>query len=126
MDDILREDLDIVAWWGTWPECAVAISRLEREDNLDVDQLREARALLDALVVGWTEVQPTEDIRLSVSLLSQNHPLKAADAFQLAAALRWCKGEPVDRDLVCLDRRLRRAARDEGFRLLPETMEGMA
>lgn len=123
LNGLLREDRDIAVWWGTWPECAVAISRLEREGNLDAASASEARAALEALAETWAEVRPTDDIRLTASLLSQNHPLKAADALQLAAALRWCEGEPADHGFCCLDRRLRRVAVDEGFRVLPEGME---
>ena len=34
------------------------------------------------------------------------------------AALRWRDGEPEGGEFVCLDARLREAARKEGFRLL--------
>lgn len=53
-------------------------------------------------------------------LVSKDYPLKAADALQLAAALRWCEVDTDDRRFVCLDNRLRRAAEDEGFDVLPE------
>ena len=118
LNGLLWEDRDMAVWWGTWPECAVAIRRLEREGNLDPASARESRAALDSLTASWFEVQPTEDIRLSVSLLAQNHPLKASDALQLAAALRWCEGDTEGAGFVCLDNRLRRAAEDEGFYVL--------
>jgi hypothetical protein len=47
------------------------------------------------------------------------HPLRVADALQLAAALVWCQGDPIHHDFVCLDQRLREAARREGFHILP-------
>jgi hypothetical protein len=47
------------------------------------------------------------------------HPLRAADALQLAAALMWCDEAPTGETLVCLDDRLRDAARREGFAILP-------
>jgi hypothetical protein len=47
------------------------------------------------------------------------HPLRAADAFQLAAALLWCEEDPSRETFVCLDDRLLEAARREGFRILP-------
>ena len=62
-------------------------------------------------------------MRLLASLLSRDHPLKTADALQLAAALRWCEGDTMNASFVCLDNRLRGAALDEGFNVLPETLE---
>ena len=117
--DLLREDADTTVWWGTWAECAVAISRLRREGRLDEEREELTRDVLDVLAQTWVEVRPTDDLRLLSSLLSQYHPLRTADCFQLAAALRWCEGDTTGRNFVCLDDRLRRAARDEGFQVLP-------
>ena len=47
------------------------------------------------------------------------HPLRAADAFQLAAALQWCGGRTKDVGFVSFDARLREAGYREGFTLLP-------
>jgi len=52
--------------------------------------------------------------------LLEIHPLNAADALQLAFALAWCQERPQGRAFICLDGKLREAARREGFRLLPE------
>ena len=82
-----------------------------------------ARVVLDDLAADWAEVDPENDMRLLASLLSKDHPLKTADALQLAAALRWCEGDTVGAGFVCLDKRLRHAAQAEGFEILPETLE---
>lgn len=119
MNALLRQDSNLAVWWGTWAECAVAISRLKRDGDLDERSEQETRAALDGLAAGWTEIEPVEDMRLLASLLSKAHPLKTADALQLAAALRWCEEETSDAAFVCLDDRLRRAAGDEGFNVLP-------
>ncbi|CAN5643919.1 hypothetical protein BH20ACT10_BH20ACT10_03300 [soil metagenome] len=116
------EDGEMAAWWGTWVECAVAISRLKREGELDESGEDEACSVLDRLASDWTEIEPTNDMRLLASLLSKDHPLKTADTFQLAAALRWCEGDAEGRSFVCLDRILRRAATAEGFDILPEAI----
>lgn len=110
----------MTVWWGTWAECAVTISRLRREGSLDEESEGETRVALDNLTAGWTEIGPTDALRLLASLLSQIHPLKTADNLQLAAALRWCGGNASGAGFVCLDDRLRRAAQDEGFNVLPE------
>ena len=113
----------MVVWWGTWIECSVTVSRLRREEILDNDRQEETRAALDGLTAGWREVQPTNELRLLAMLVSNDHPLKAADCLQLAAALRWCEGNMDDASFVCLDSRLRQAAEDEGFDVLPKGIQ---
>lgn len=113
-------DDGVVVWWGTWAECAVAISRLKRERGMDDDAEEEARVALDRLADDWTEIRPLDELRLSIVRVSIRHPLKAADCFQLAAALAWCEGETNGKGFVCLDERLCDAAVDEGFDVLPE------
>lgn len=117
---LLREDADVTVWWGTWVECSVAIGRLRRENKLTETGEEETRVTLDRLSVDWMEVEPTDELRLLTMLVSRDHPLKAADRLQLAAALRWCEGNTGGADFVCLDGRPRSAAEDEGFQVLPE------
>ncbi|MBA2534573.1 MAG: type II toxin-antitoxin system VapC family toxin [Rubrobacter sp.] len=85
---LLREDDEIIVWWGTWLECSAAVSRLRRENSLDEAGEEEARAALDRLAGNWVEQRPTDDTRLLAMLVSKRHPLKAADTRQIAAALR--------------------------------------
>ena len=113
----------MVVWWGTWPECAVAISRLRREGRLEDETEEETRVALDQLAEDWAEVRPTEEVRLLAVLLSKDRPLKTADTLQLAAALRGCEGDASGEGFVCLDGRLRQAASDEGFLVLTELPE---
>lgn len=119
VNGLLDEDGAIAVWWGTWAECAVAISRLRREEVLNYDDGLMSRIVPGLIAGAWTEVGPTDDVRLTAAILSQDHPLKTADALQLAAALRWCEGDTGSAGFVCLDDRLRRAARGEGFDVLP-------
>src|SRR5215210_8498341 len=115
LNGLLREDREIVVWWGTWAECTVAISRLVRENTLNENDEATARFTLDLFASIWMEVKPTNGIRSLTEILSLNHPLKTADTLQLAAALRWCEGDPRNKGFVCLDNQLRRAAEYEGF-----------
>jgi len=123
LDKLLREDDNIAVWWGAWVECAVAISRLLREGWLDEQGESEARASLDLLAEDWREVQPTDEVRALAALLSRRQPLRAADALQLAAAFVWRENTDEHRGFVCLDQRLRRAASEEGFSVLPRSDE---
>ncbi len=46
------------------------------------------------------------------------HPLRAADALQLAAAFTASERRPASLEIVTLDERLADAARKEGFTLI--------
>jgi len=68
-------------------------------------------------------VLPTEELRETTESMLDKFPLRAADAFQLAAAMIYCSGQPRERWFVCFDRRLREAADVAGFTVLPGTSE---
>jgi uncharacterized protein len=55
-------------------------------------------------------------VRRQSRRLLRIHPLRAADALQLAAAIVW-SGHRDDSEFVSFDARLRDAARREGFAL---------
>jgi predicted nucleic acid-binding protein len=108
-------DPAMCVWWGTEIECVSAVARLEREDALAGAATMAALERLDALVEAWNEVQPVAAVRATARRLLRVHPLRAADALQLAAAIVAAEGVPASLDLVTLDERLAVAARREGF-----------
>lgn len=116
---ILSEDPGVVVWWATHTECVSALVRRVRENDMTPAGERQAREVLRALAQAWIEVQPSEALRATAERLLAVHPLRAADAFQLAAALQWCQGQPPGHALVTLDGRLRDAGYREGFAVLP-------
>ena len=75
---------------------------------------------LQEIVTQSTSILPSDMLRARAERLIGAHPLRAADALQLAAALAWCEEQPWNEAFVCLDKRLRAAARQEGFSVLPE------
>jgi len=75
--------------------------------------------VFSALAGAWSEVQPTEMVRLRAERLLSIHPLRAADALQLASALVWGQETPRGLEFVCLDQNLREAALKEGFSIQP-------
>ncbi len=107
-------DPAITAWWGTTVECDSALARREREGAV-VDKGRDLLALLSA---SWSEVPATDDLRRSARRLVRLHPLRAADAFQLAAAITAADGNPERLPFVTFDARLADAARREGFKVV--------
>lgn len=116
---ILAKDPSIVVWWATRTECISALVRQTRERGLSTAGERQARQVLETLARAWIEIQPTDSLRGAAERLLAVHPLRAADAFQLAAALQWCRGQTTGMSVVSSDDRLRNAAHKEGFNLLP-------
>jgi uncharacterized protein len=116
---LLERDPQLVIWWGTPVECWSAVSRLRREGGLRPEEAVRAQRVLDRLAKGADQMQPTEPLRAYALRLVATHPLRAADALQLAAALVWCQGLAAGTGFVCLDERLRAAAAIEGFDPLP-------
>jgi hypothetical protein len=112
---IAAEDPAMCVWWGTEIECVSAVARLEREDAMAAAATIAALERLDLLAEAWHEVQPVAAVRATARRLLRVHPLRAADAHQLAAAVVAAEGTPASLDLVTLDGRLAAAARREGF-----------
>lgn len=117
---LAQEDEAIAAWWGTPVECFSALARLRRDGVLSEIEEEQARAILRTLQGVWTEVEPTNVVREQAGRVLRLHPLRAADALQLAAALVWGQGDPSQHGFVCLDQHLRDAARREGFPVFPK------
>jgi uncharacterized protein len=109
----------MVVWWATRSECISALARRGREGSLTPLAQAQARVRLYRLSQSWTEVQPTLRLRALAEILLDRHPLRTADAYQLAAALEWIEESPRSELFVCLDRRLRPAVEAEGFDVLP-------
>ncbi len=115
-----REDPKIVVWWATDVECASALARREREGRLTPDFAAAASDRLAALRKEWDEISPSALLRETALRLVRLHPLRAADALQLAAASIAADRRPPTLAFVTLDARLAAAARREGFaRVLP-------
>jgi predicted nucleic acid-binding protein len=119
VEGLMRGDEDVVVWWTTRIECLSALSRRQREGVLSSRDEVQARAVLSGLTASWSEVQPTEVVRMRAERLLSIHPLRAADALQLAAALIWAQEMPRGFEFVCLDQNLREAALKEGFSIQP-------
>ena len=106
----------MVVWWGSVVECASVVARLQRDGQLTAADEQAARDLLELLRGSWFEIQPGDVVREQALRLLRLHPLRAADALQLAAALEWA-GSPPEGGFVTFDDRLGDAARREGFSL---------
>ena len=125
VDELAREDPELIVWWTTPVECASAIARRRREGVLSRAVELASVELLDRISRSWVEVQPGDLVRSHAFRLLRIHPLRAADALQLAAALVWAgvpgAGPGSGAELVTFDERLAEAARLEGLAVLPDT-----
>jgi uncharacterized protein len=117
---LAEADGHLVVWWGTPVECQSAFSRLSRDGIVTERERGILSETLRQLGDAWTEVAPLEQVRHVAERLLRMHPLRAADALQLAAALTWAGQTPRGQFFVCFDQRLREAARREGFAVEPD------
>jgi predicted nucleic acid-binding protein len=112
---ILERDPMMFVWWGSSLECTSAIARRERDGDLDPRGASEALERLRSISASWNEVAATEQVRRTAARLLRVHPLRAADALQLAAAVLAADGQPAALPFLSLDERLNDAASREGF-----------
>ena len=108
-------DPELVVWWATSIECMSAIARRERDGSLDTPGVVAATARLVAHTGAWEEVQPSPRVKSIAARVTRTHPLRAADALQLAAAIVAADGDAGTLEFVTLDARLAQAAEREGF-----------
>ena len=110
---------DAVVWWAAPVEIASALARLVRMKQLGSSDWTRARRLAKRLADSWSMIQPSDALRARSAQLVDRYDLRAADSFQLAAALEWCEDAPHGRVFLTADRRLREAACSSGFEAKP-------
>ncbi len=115
VNTLLQSDDRISVWWGTRVECVAALARRERERSIAATAVHTAEQRLGLLRQEWDEVAPSSQLRDHALRLARAYPLRAADAFQLAAAHVAARTEAGSLQFVCLDQRLADAAAREGF-----------
>ena len=117
MERLLAADPHVAVWTLTSVEIASAIYRRWHLDRKEVS--REAsEILLEELASRWVNISEVARAASRAMALLRQHPLRAADALQLAAAEIAMEDYPSI-PFVTLDSRLAIAARAEGFSVLP-------
>ena len=107
-----------VAVWGfTQVEIVSGLTRLLRMGEIDDEDFIAGKQLAQTIATTWVPIRPSAKIASQACLLLELHPLSAADALQLAAALEWCDGKPKGYVFLSFDQRLREAAGLAGFTL---------
>jgi predicted nucleic acid-binding protein len=123
MQSLAGDDPDMLVWWGSQVECASALARLERSEFLDARGMALASDRLRLFADAWHEIEPAEIVRENAMRFLRVHPLRAADALQLAAAFVAAEHRPASLPFVTLDDRLADTAQKEGFRLVVQAMD---
>jgi predicted nucleic acid-binding protein len=119
--ELIRMERQIHVWWATEVECVSAITQFERGRG-PADLVALAFRRLAESAQHWIEVVPGPSVREAAKRFLRLHPLRAADALQLAAAWSIVEGNPAGVEFVSLDQRLRDAASREGFPVLPASL----
>jgi len=114
----MREDAVVIVWTLTRVELLSALARRRRQEPGAARRLQAARRELLATWDRWSEVTAVDLVRRHAERLVENHPLRAADALQLGAALAAAEDDLAALDFVTLDRQQALAAEREGFRVL--------
>ena len=114
----LREDSEVVVWAFSRVEICSALARRRRAEPNAARKLATARRDVLTAWDQWTEVTAVDVVRRHAERLVETHPLRAADALQLAAALVAAEGLPETLTFVTFDRHQAEAAEREGFAVL--------
>lgn len=116
----LKEDSEIILTWTLTPvEIISTLCRLQRMDQIDIAGFEKALKNWKNLEEGIYLIKDIEAVKQRATRLLRTHPLKAADALQLASALIACSDVTPPHSFVSLDKQLTHAAAREGFQVLP-------
>ena len=114
----LREDPAVVVWTLTRVELLSALARRGRAEPGAARRLAAARREFLRAWERWSEVTAVEIVRRHAERLVETHPITAADALQIGAALVSAEDDPDAIEFVTFDRQQGAAAEREGFRVL--------
>ena len=115
-----REDPIVLIWALAGTEVISALARKRREGALGSRAFHVAKRRLAAFESGSSEVTGYDAVIARARRLLEIHPLRAADALHLAAALVAFEERTAGVEFITFDARLAVAARKEGFDVLGE------
>jgi len=98
------KDPGMLVWWGSEVECVSALARLERDGALSPSALGLALSRLRQLADAWHQIDPNDAVREAAIRFLRVHPLRAADALQLAAAYLAAERRPSSLEVATLSR----------------------
>ena len=120
--DVVRRYLDddptVLVWTLSRVEFLSALARRRRASPESRRALQQARRRFLEAWPRWNEVVAVPEVRRCAERLVDVHPLRAADALQLGAALVAAEDDPTGLQIVTLDATLAEAAERESFTVL--------
>jgi len=114
----MAEDDDLVVWTLTRVELLSALARRRREAGVSPAALVAARRAVLAVWERWSEVSAVDVVRRQAERVVESHPMRAADALQIGAALVAAGDDPESLTFVTLDADQAEAAGREGLLVL--------
>jgi predicted nucleic acid-binding protein len=120
MRELIKTDPDVIVWMLSSVELLSVLGRIGRHAPALGDLLPTVRLDTMELFRHWAAVTHVEGVKRRAERLVGVHPLSAADAMQLGAALLASGDRHETLPFVTLDRDLARAARLEGFRVIAD------
>ena len=115
----------MTVWWGTAVECVSALARYERDSRFGASRaVAEGFRRLEAAAARWNEITASVSVKETSLVLLRRHPLRAADALQLASAMVAREEKNTGWAFVCADKVLVQAASKEGFEVLAPVEAG--
>ena len=117
--DLYSKDPEVLTWLLSDVEVRSGIVRLGRDGAMDPVEVQTALARIESFWDSVHEVSLVGAVKPRAKRLLGVHPLQAADALQLGAALAGVYDNPLGWEFVCLDHGLGAAARREGFIVIP-------
>lgn len=115
----LNDDPRMIVWTLSEVEVSSALCRKHRQGALGQDALAAVLHRMDEVIGSAFTVAASPSVKRRARRLLQVHPLRAADALQLAAALVAVQEDVYKMPIICFDDRLADAARREGFVVNP-------
>ncbi len=113
-----REDPEIIVWTLTRVELFSALARRRREEPAAGPRLLAVRRDLLRVWEQCLEVTAIEIVRRHAERIVESHPVRAAHALQIAAAILAAEDNPASLEFVTFDENLAHVAEREGFAVL--------
>ncbi len=116
---VLADDPKMLSWCLSKLEVISALCRSLRDGVIDAGDFEKAKKRLSRILGKAAEITAVDRVRSRALRLLEVHPLRAAGACQLGAALVSSREDPERFAIICFDRGLQSAAAREGFTVNP-------
>lgn len=119
----LSDDQEMLIWCLSKVEIVSALCRRARDETISDGYFQKAKRRLNDLIERAYEIRAINHVRQRALRLLEVHPMRAADACQLASALVATQEDPGRLAIICFDQRLKKSAVKEGFFVNPDQNE---